>query len=239
MTAFSLQTVFLAILYESVFCWIMDKLCGTINTYILVFLMSGDEQSLPLVSPTECILAWKIPWTEETGGLQSLRLQRVRHKWVHTHIQRVCCINLFWFGVFWVLVNMSEGSSQYLINPWLWSIPLNCSPGTIIFQLSLLCLTVILLCAVLRNGRVTFWLTLSLRQTLRTWYEGSDFFSGSCRFSKDNRVMCIPASPSAEICILLFFPSSLSAAISYKKSVPIILFITTQALVYSSCLNTC
>ena len=25
------------------------------------------------------ILAWRIPWTEETGGLQSMRLQRVRH----------------------------------------------------------------------------------------------------------------------------------------------------------------
>ena len=25
------------------------------------------------------ILAWKIPWTEEPGGLQSVGLQRVRH----------------------------------------------------------------------------------------------------------------------------------------------------------------
>jgi len=25
------------------------------------------------------ILAWRIPWTEEPGGLQSLGLQRVRH----------------------------------------------------------------------------------------------------------------------------------------------------------------
>ena len=24
-------------------------------------------------------LAWKVPWTEESGGLQSLGLQRVRH----------------------------------------------------------------------------------------------------------------------------------------------------------------
>ena len=28
------------------------------------------------------ILAWKIPWTEEPGGLQSLKSQRVRHDWV-------------------------------------------------------------------------------------------------------------------------------------------------------------
>ena len=25
------------------------------------------------------LLAWSIPWTEEPGGLQSMRLQRVRH----------------------------------------------------------------------------------------------------------------------------------------------------------------
>ena len=26
------------------------------------------------------ILAWRIPWTEESGGLQSMRSQRVGHK---------------------------------------------------------------------------------------------------------------------------------------------------------------
>ena len=28
------------------------------------------------------ILAWKIPWTEEPGGLQSMGSQRVKHDWV-------------------------------------------------------------------------------------------------------------------------------------------------------------
>ena len=27
------------------------------------------------------ILSWRIPWTEEPGGLQSIGLQRVRHNW--------------------------------------------------------------------------------------------------------------------------------------------------------------
>ena len=26
-----------------------------------------------------CILAWKTPWTEESGELQSMALQRIRH----------------------------------------------------------------------------------------------------------------------------------------------------------------
>ena len=30
------------------------------------------------------ILAWKIPWTEEPGGLRSMGLQRVRHDWSNT-----------------------------------------------------------------------------------------------------------------------------------------------------------
>ena len=28
------------------------------------------------------ILAWRIPWTEEPGGLESMGLQRVEHDWV-------------------------------------------------------------------------------------------------------------------------------------------------------------
>ena len=28
------------------------------------------------------IIVWRIPWTEEPGGLQSMGLQRVRHDWV-------------------------------------------------------------------------------------------------------------------------------------------------------------
>ena len=43
-------------------------------------------QSLGLKNPLEkemashsSILAWKIPWTEESGGLQSMGSQRARH----------------------------------------------------------------------------------------------------------------------------------------------------------------
>ena len=46
---------------------------------------SGDPDS---IDPTEkglatysSILAWKIPWTEEPGGLQSMGSQRVGHDW--------------------------------------------------------------------------------------------------------------------------------------------------------------
>ena len=36
----------------------------------------GEENGNP---PHSCILAWKIPWTEEPGGLQFMGSQRARH----------------------------------------------------------------------------------------------------------------------------------------------------------------
>ena len=40
----------------------------------------GREKSLKKgMAPHSSILAWRIPWTEESGGLQSMRLQRVRY----------------------------------------------------------------------------------------------------------------------------------------------------------------
>ena len=36
------------------------------------------------------ILAWRIPWIEEPGGLQSMGSQRVRHDWVIEHTMRAC-----------------------------------------------------------------------------------------------------------------------------------------------------
>ena len=57
------------------------------------------------------MLAWRIPWTEESGVLQSMRSQRVGHNWAtntHTHIHRehlrmsgniFDCYSLFWEGL--------------------------------------------------------------------------------------------------------------------------------------------
>ena len=42
----------------------------------------GQEDSLEEGMATHSsILAWRIPWTEKPGGLQSMGLQRVRHHW--------------------------------------------------------------------------------------------------------------------------------------------------------------
>ena len=45
----------------------------------------GQEDPLKEGKATHSsILAWKIPWIEEPGGLQSIGLQRVRHYLAHT-----------------------------------------------------------------------------------------------------------------------------------------------------------
>ena len=41
-----------------------------------------DGQIRGAVAPHSSTLAWKIPWTEEPGGLQSMGLLRVRQDWV-------------------------------------------------------------------------------------------------------------------------------------------------------------
>ena len=40
------------------------------------------------------ILAWKIPWTEEAGGLQSMGLQRLQRDLVTQHVHKHMCIYL-------------------------------------------------------------------------------------------------------------------------------------------------
>ena len=43
----------------------------------------GWEDPLEESRATHCsILAWRIPWTEESGGPQSMGSQRIRHAWV-------------------------------------------------------------------------------------------------------------------------------------------------------------
>ena len=63
---------------------------------------AGDASSTPaLGDPLEeemathsSILAWKMPWTEEPGGLQSMGSQRVRHAWVTEQARARNCLDV-------------------------------------------------------------------------------------------------------------------------------------------------
>ena len=61
---------------------------------------AGDESSIPGLGRSisfpntthSSILAWRIPWTEEPGGLQSIGSQRedmTEHPHTHTHTQLI------------------------------------------------------------------------------------------------------------------------------------------------------
>ena len=49
-----------------------------INYFIYQFYYINSEKAM---APHSSTLAWKIPWTEEPGGLQSMGLLRVQHDW--------------------------------------------------------------------------------------------------------------------------------------------------------------
>ena len=55
------------------------------------------------------ILAWRIPWTKEPGGLQSMGLQMVRHYWSNLACMQaqdtasVSCTHFLWTYQFWCL----------------------------------------------------------------------------------------------------------------------------------------
>ena len=49
------------------------------------------------------ILAWNIPWTEDSGGLQTMGLQRVRHDWETKNSTDSCVYQYFITFYCWVL----------------------------------------------------------------------------------------------------------------------------------------
>ena len=69
-------------------CWVLVLLAvqGLLLGYSALF---RSEKAL---APHSSILAWKIPWTEEPGGLQSMGSLRVRHDWATSLSLFTSCI---------------------------------------------------------------------------------------------------------------------------------------------------
>ena len=51
-----------------------------------VWSLGGEDPLEEGMATHSSILAWRIPWTEEPGGLQSMGSQRVGHDWATKHI---------------------------------------------------------------------------------------------------------------------------------------------------------
>ena len=65
-------------LYTKMTKWNLYKAGSTFKNELISAILSM-EKAMP---PHSSTLAWKIPWTEEPGGLQSMGSLRVRHDWV-------------------------------------------------------------------------------------------------------------------------------------------------------------
>ena len=59
-----------------------------------VWPLSREDPLETEMSTHSNILVWRIPWTEEPGGLHSIGLQRVGHNWV---------TNTFTFNHYWLM----------------------------------------------------------------------------------------------------------------------------------------
>ena len=80
-----LEQIILKFAWKKILSWIFDH-CQLIfqvsyqHFYLITFLCPNIMEKA--MAPHSSTLAWKIPWTEEPGGLQSMGLLRVRHDWV-------------------------------------------------------------------------------------------------------------------------------------------------------------
>ena len=69
------------------------------------------------------ILAWRIPWTEEPGGLQSMGLQRVSDTtdWLSTHYLFLCCkaiIDQVVIGIHFERPGLHSSLSRFWMSQW-------------------------------------------------------------------------------------------------------------------------
>ena len=55
---------------------------------IWVWSLSWEDPLEKEMATHSSLLAWRIPWTEEPGGLQSMKSQRVGHDWACIHLLR-------------------------------------------------------------------------------------------------------------------------------------------------------
>ena len=128
-----LSLVFLCVFFFGVLATQLFK-----NMSILIHLAQLERNCLPMqqmhgtqawslgredhlkkeVATCSSIIAWKVPWTEEPRGLQSMGLQRVGHDWAytytHTHTHRVT----HWYENNYTLV-WELGLSFWLFYNWL------------------------------------------------------------------------------------------------------------------------
>ena len=83
----------------------------------------GQEDPLQEgITTHSSILAWRIPWTEEPGKLQSMGLQRVRYDWsdlarIHTRYVCALCVTIlsYWHVLNHLILEQLHGVRTIII----------------------------------------------------------------------------------------------------------------------------
>ena len=101
------------VLYNSV-CVFISFMCS--NTFFFENMPIRRAVMEKKMATHSSILAWRIPWTEEPGGLQSTGSQRVGHDWATSLSLRISTFNipnlLFVFLSFCLLVEKNLNSQK-------------------------------------------------------------------------------------------------------------------------------
>ena len=66
--------------WESVDLGWGPRFCISNEQEMWVQALGGEDPLEKEMATLSSILAWKIPWTEEPGGLQSMESQRIKHE---------------------------------------------------------------------------------------------------------------------------------------------------------------
>ena len=67
---------------EAIWASLVAQMVKTLPTMQETWVQSWVDPVENEMATHSSILAWRIPWSEESGGLQSIGLKRVRHGWV-------------------------------------------------------------------------------------------------------------------------------------------------------------
>ena len=85
-----------------------------------VWSLGGEGPLEEGMATRSCILAWKIPWTEEPGRLQSMESQKVEQNWVAEQTQSLLSKGITytrsfpnWQGIWWGEISTTQGLIAY------------------------------------------------------------------------------------------------------------------------------
>ena len=80
--SWAVQSILIAYLFYTIFSMVaqtVKRLPAMQETWVRS--LGGEDPLEKEMAPRSSTLAWKIPWVEEPGGLQSMGLPRVGHDW--------------------------------------------------------------------------------------------------------------------------------------------------------------